>query len=126
MKKIIFLFVLTGIIVNTSCSTDDGENSIDSRLTGTWSGTYSGDDRGIWTVFVDSDGEVNGVATSSRNSDTFDIEGIVSDNGTLSATLGTTEDDGEFVGQLDSDDDAIGTWSNGQEEANGTWEGEKQ
>ncbi|NAS13165.1 hypothetical protein [Poritiphilus flavus] len=122
MKKLIFFPILILAILNTSCSEDE----IDSSLAGNWSGTYTGDDRGAWTVNVNSSGVVTGVATSSRNSETYAINGTVAENGMLSATLGTTTEGGEFVGQLREDNEAIGTWSNAGANASGSWNGERQ
>ncbi|KPM33376.1 Hypothetical protein I595_279 [Croceitalea dokdonensis DOKDO 023] len=124
MKKIIYLPVLLLLFLNTSCSEDDEAEEIRPSLTGSWSGTYSGDDRGNWTVNVSSTGNVSGTATSSFTQDSADITGKVSDTGNLSATIGIT-DDHEFFGQLGENNEASGTWIDTQRDQNGTWTGTK-
>ncbi|NJB70013.1 hypothetical protein GGR42_000475 [Saonia flava] len=125
MKKLLFLPILIFTIAITSCSKDEQDVNIDSNLTGTWNGAYSGDDRGIWTVNVDANGNVSGTATSAYTQDSQNISGKVTDNGTLSATLGNT-DDREFVGQLKENNEATGTWIDAGRNMEGTWEGSKQ
>lgn len=124
MKKLIFLPVLLVILFNTSCSNDEEGEEINANLVGSWSGTYSGDDRGIWTVNVSSSGNVTGTATSSFTQDSADINGRVSDNGALSATAGSSEER-TFVGQLGDDNEAGGTWVDERRDQNGTWTGRK-
>lgn len=123
MKKLIFLPALILLFIGTSCSEDGGEE-IDSSFVGSWSGTYSGDDRGIWTVNVSASGNVTGTATSSFTQDSADINGRVTDNGALSATVGSSEDR-TFVGQLGDDNEAGGTWVDDRRDQNGTWTGRK-
>ena len=124
MKKLIFLPVLMLFFLNTSCTKDEDGEEIDASFVGNWSGTYSGDDRGIWTVNVSSTGKVTGTATSSFTSDAADINGSVTDNGVLSATAGSSEDR-TFVGQLSDNEQASGTWVDNRRDQNGTWIGVK-
>lgn len=123
MKKLMYLPILMGMLLNLSCESEEVE--VSSNLSGTWNGSYSGDDRGVWVVTVDSNGNVNGTATSSFTNDSSPINGKVSDNGALSATLGNTTDR-EFVGQLKENNEAIGTWIDSGRDFEGTWEGTKQ
>ena len=124
MKKLIFLPVFLVVILCASCSNDEGGGDIDSSIVGRWSGTYSGDDRGIWTVTVSSSGSVSGTATSSFTQDSAPINGRVTNNGQLSATLGNSEDR-EFVGQLEENNEAMGTWIDTRRGQDGTWFGTK-
>lgn len=124
MRKLIFWSALILTLVNTSCSDDEESEEINANLIGSWSGTYSGDDRGVWTVNVSASGNVTGTATSSFTSDSADIMGRVNESGSLSATLGNSEDR-EFVGQLDENNEAVGTWVDARRGLNGTWEGQK-
>ena len=125
MKKIMYVPMLVLMMVNLSCSKDEQAQPINSSLTGNWNGTYSGDDRGIWVVSVDENGNVTGTATSSFTSDSSPITGKVTENGMLAATLGNTED-GEFIGQLRENNEANGTWVDAGREMEGTWQGSKQ
>ncbi len=124
MKKLMYLPALIVVLISISCSNDDGGEEIDASLVGSWSGTYSGDDRGIWTVNVSDTGTVTGTATSSFTSDSAAIRGSVTESGSLSATLGNSEDR-EFVGQLDQNNEAGGTWVDTRRDQNGTWVGRK-
>ena len=125
MKKPIYLPVLILMLICFSCSKDEEGEKINTNLTGSWIGTYTGNDRGVWTVNVSSTGKVTGTATSSFTSDSAAINGKVSDNGALSATLGNSEDR-SFVGQLGGDNVATGTWIDERRDQNGTWTGSKQ
>ena len=125
MKKLIFLPILILTILITSCSSDD-DNSSSSIFEGNWSGQYTGnDDNGNWTVNINSDGIVSGTATSTVFSESYDINGTTSENGTLTATLGTTSAGGEFIGQLNGNS-GNGTWTNTSVNYNGNWTGSKQ
>ena len=124
MKKLCYLPLLMLTLMFTSCSEDDQGEEISADLVGSWSGTYSGDDRGVWTVNVSSTGRVSGTATSTFAQESADINGRVSDNGQLSATIGSSEDR-EFVGQLRDDNGAAGTWVDNRRDQDGTWVGVK-
>ena len=98
-----------------------------SPFEGTWSGTFSGNDSGTWLVLIDSDGKVSGTAHSNSSND-YAVEGIVTSNGELSATLGTTSSGGQFSGVLDDNGMGSGTWSTPIWfiTYDGTWIGSKQ
>jgi len=124
IQKLVVLPIFLMILIGSSCSNDEEADTIDSNLVGSWSGTYSGDDRGVWTVNVNASGQVTGTATSTFTTDSAAISGSVSSNGTLSATLGNSENR-EFVGQLEEDNTASGTWVDTQRDQTGTWVGQK-
>ncbi|MBC2845087.1 hypothetical protein [Winogradskyella flava] len=110
--------------INISCSKDEDGEEISAHLVGNWSGTYDGDDEGVWSVTVSRSGNVTGTATSLFSSDSADITGTVSDSGTLSATIGNSENR-EFIGQLEEDNEAMGTWVDTVRDYDGTWVGSK-
>ena len=124
MKKLVYLPVLIVLSVLISCSGEESGEEIDASLVGTWSGTYSGDDRGVWNVTVSSTGRVSGTAVSGFTSDSQEINGRVNSSGSLSATLGNTEDR-EFVGQLSGSNEASGTWVDTGRDFSGSWVGQK-
>ena len=124
LQKLIVLPIFLVLFIGSSCSNDEDAETINANLVGSWSGTYSGDDRGVWTVNVSASGNVSGTATSTFTTDSAAISGSVSSNGTLSATLGNSENR-EFVGQLGEDNAANGTWVDTQRDQNGTWVGQK-
>ena len=124
IQKLIFLLIFLLVFVGSSCSNDEEGETINANLVGSWSGTYTGDDRGVWTVNVSASGNVSGTATSTFASESAAITGSVSGSGVLSATLGNSENR-EFVGQLGEDNAANGTWVDTQRDQNGTWVGQK-
>ena len=124
MKKLFFLSLFAMTLLTLSCSKDDEDKAINPNLVGNWSGTYDGDDQGVWTVTVSSTGNVTGTASSAFTSDSADIRGQVSDSGTLSATIGNVNDR-EFIGQLGDNNEAMGTWVDAGRDYDGAWEGSK-
>ena len=125
MKKLILLPIQFLTILTTSCSSES-ENSNNSSFEGNWSGQFTGiNDNGTWTVNINSNGVVSGTAISNVFSDTYNINGNVSENGTLTATLGTTSVGGSFIGELIGNN-ASGTWTNTSLGYNGNWTGSKQ
>lgn len=124
IQKLFFIPVLMLAVIASSCSNDEEAQTINASLVGSWSGTYSGDDRGTWTVNVSTSGNVTGTATSTLASESAAITGSVSSSGVLSATLGNSENR-EFIGQLGEDNSASGTWVDTERDQNGTWEGQK-
>lgn len=125
MKKLFFLPILIFTILITSCSSDNN-NSSSSSFEGNWRGQYTGnDDNGNWTVNINSNGVVTGTATSNVFLESYDINGNVTDDGTLTATIGTSSVGGSFVGVL-SGNNAAGTWTNTDLGYDGNWIGSKQ
>ena len=113
------------LIINFSCSNnDDSSTNINSNFVGDWSGTFNGDDAGTWEVNVSSNGTVSGTAHSTTFSDNYQIQGNVNNNGELTATIGTSDVGGEFIGQL-SGNNANGIWNNSEAEMGGDWIGTK-
>jgi len=119
MKKLLYIFLATSLIFS-SCSDDDDTN----QFTGNWTGTYSGDDSGIWIATIVANGSVNGNSTNS-NGDDQTLSGSVTNNGSFSATVGTGSLGSNFSGQL-SGNSGNGTWSNSALSFDGTWQGTKQ
>lgn len=116
MKKILFFALL--ILASTSCKKSDN-----NPFEGTWSGTFTGNDNGTWTVYVNDNGTVSGSGRSTVANSTFTISGRINNAGNLLATFGTSSLDGTFNGTM-SGTQANGTWSNGTYQ--GPWSGTKQ
>ncbi|UGS22930.1 hypothetical protein [Flavobacterium channae] len=122
LKKAVLILIL---IINFSClNNDDSSSNINSNFVGNWSGTFNGDDTGTWDVNVSSNGTVSGTAYSITFSDNYQIQGSVNNNGELTATIGTSDVGGEFIGQLNGNN-ANGIWNNSEAEMNGNWIGTK-
>jgi len=116
MKKILFYAML--VLAISACKKSDS-----NPFKGTWSGTFTGNDSGTWTVSVNDNGTVTGTGTSVVAASAFTISGRINNAGNLLATFGTSSLDGTFNGTM-SGTTASGTWSNGIYQ--GPWTGTKQ
>jgi len=128
MKKTILLtFTFLTLIFLNSCSNNDDNNSTPAfTYQGNWSGTYTGtQDNGIWNANVNSSGVVTGTATSSVFTESYQLNGTVSNIGVFNATFGTSSVGGQFNGQM-NETNASGTWTNTSANMNGNWTGTKQ
>lgn len=124
MRRNLLLFGILSLFL-FSCSSDDDSNTTNSFV-GNWTGQYTGNqDNGNWNVNVDENNEVSGTVTSSVFNETYQLQGQVAENGTLTATFGSTSVGGEFEGQLNSNNSASGTWVNTGANMSGTWSGNK-
>ena len=113
---------VNSMVVSPSNLGDD-DNSSSSNFEGNWSGQYTGDDdNGNWTANINSDGILNGTATSTVFNESYDINGTTSENGNLTAALGTASSGGEFIGQFNGNR-GNGTWTNTRVNYNGNWTG---
>lgn len=129
MKKHFLTICLLSVLTfgTTSCNNNDDnhihqENKFE-KFKGTWTGTYIGDGNGTWTATFDNAG--NAVGTLVSGSNTFNLKGEVSENGSINAqyTSGTTVV-GTMIGTL-TDKTGSGTWDNTIQNLKGTWEGTK-
>lgn len=122
MKKLFLLLLTTFLLIG--CTSDD-ETIYD--YIGTWSGTYTGSDKGVWNFVVANDGKVTGTMHSEVNNENYNISGRLDDSGQLTAELGMPTD-GQFTGNLNRDDKkANGNWTNAvpTPTRSGAWTGEK-
>ena len=89
MKKILLLLaVITLTFQSCSNSDDDAAAVITSSFTGNWAGTYTGTgDNGTWDIDVAANGAVTGTATSNVFSESYDVNGTVDTNGSLTSTF---------------------------------------
>lgn len=127
-KHFLTICIFSALAFGTiSCdSSDDNhvhpENKLE-KFKGTWTGTYSGDGEGTWTATFDNAGNAEGSLVSGSN--TFNLTGEVSENGTINAEFfsGSTAV-GTMTGTL-TDKTGSGTWNNKVQNFNGTWTGTK-
>tara|TARA_B110000908_G_C9878759_1_gene281676 strand:+ start:138 stop:512 length:375 start_codon:yes stop_codon:yes gene_type:complete len=124
MKKLLYLFLATSLIFSSCSEDDDITTPITNQFSGNWTGTYTGDDSGIWAATIASNGTVNGNSTNA-NGDLQSLSGSVTNSGTFSATVGTGTLGSSFTGTL-SGNNGIGVWENSSFSLTGTWAGEKQ
>ena len=73
---------------------------------GTYSGTFSGDASGTWTVYIAPDGSIEGVVTDAEGN-SFTVTGSVDETGVVVFT----SEAGTFQGSIDFDENVGGTWS---------------
>lgn len=99
------------------------KKSESNPFAGTWTGTFTGNDSGTWTVYINDKGTVSGGGTSVVANGPFIISGKINNTGNMVATFGTSSLDGTFNGTM-SGTQATGTWFNGN--YLGTWTGTKQ
>jgi len=124
MKKILLIVLLIPLLFTTCKKEEDNTSSTSSQFSGSWTGTYSGDDSGVWAATISSTGDVNGNSTNA-NGDNQTLSGSVTNSGSFSATVGTGTLGSNFVGQF-SGNSGSGTWSNSSVGFTGTWEGDKK
>lgn len=127
IKKILIAFVLSAGFCAVSCSSDDNSPAANpyEKFQGTWTGTFSGDDQGTWTVTIDETGTATGTLESNTMTFPFDLEGQISENGEVNAEYFIF---GVLVGTMTgimNETTASGTWESPEQEMEGTWEGAK-
>ncbi|MBA5792132.1 hypothetical protein H1R17_04395 [Flavobacterium sp. xlx-214] len=130
MKKhfltICILSALTFGFVSCDSKDDDTkqENTI-NNFVGNWSGTFSGEDAGTWSMKVQETGKVTGTLKYSSDNVELDLQGRVSENGTVTATTHYgTMDIGIFNGTMKANT-ASGIWTDTDADTEGTWKGTK-
>ncbi|MBF0214492.1 MAG: hypothetical protein HQM00_13190 [Magnetococcales bacterium] len=108
-----------------SVSTTTGSGD-DNPYVGSWTGTYAGDDAGVWSYVVDASGHLTGTAASYFGGSAT-LSGTVGLDGALTMTSGTaTSENGAtyFSGQSDlATRTTSGTWFNPYDSYSGTYSG---
>lgn len=126
-QTFITVFLIAGFLSLVSCDSDDNTTvNPYAQFQGNWSGTFSGDDEGIWRVTIDENGVATGVLESNTAFAPFDLEGQVSANGEVSAEY--YDVGGQLAGQLTGTMTATtvsGNWSSSWGSM-GTWSGNKE
>lgn len=121
MKKLFLLLLTTFLFIGCSSNDDTIYDYI-----GTWSGTYGGNDKGVWNFVVANDGKITGTMHSDVNQENYNISGHLDASGQLTADL-VLPADGQFTGTLTIDKKGDGNWVNTSPTPTrtGTWTGEK-
>ncbi|MBV8326789.1 hypothetical protein [Chryseobacterium sp.] len=122
MKKLFLLFLAAFLLIG--CSSDD--DTIYDYV-GTWSGSYDGNDKGVWNIVVDNTGKVVGTMHSDVNNENYNISGTLTEKGDLNAVVGLPSK-GDFRGTLTVDKKGNGSWTNALPTPSraGNWKGTKQ
>lgn len=124
MNKLSFL-LLAFILCLVSCG--DDEQISDARIlaAGQWSGTFSEDDSGTWTMSIASNGTLTGELLSTNVPDiAFLGTGTVTKDGQIMASIMVSTSTSEMIGTI-NETSSSGNWSNSASGIGGTWEGSK-
>lgn len=104
MKNVVKIAWLLVMIVTLSCSSDDSSDSGEPiEFAGSWSGTFSGGDSGVWSAIINEDGTVTGDAFSSAAQESLPLNGTIATDGEFRATAGTAENGATFSGTFTVD-----------------------
>lgn len=82
-------------------------NEIKSNIAGDYSGTFSGDNNGTWSITVDKDGNISGSGHSNDTGLDFTVSGNVKSNGMGGFGYGGTAN---FKGYFSLNGCFVGTW----------------
>ena len=109
MKKL--PHILLGLSLLFGCSdepvinanaVDPGPHSTESEFKGLWSGDFTGEDNGTWTLTVQDTGTVVGSFTSKDYNEVYSFSGSVDENGEIIASITLENVVGSFSGNLDN------------------------
>lgn len=122
LKKLTVLSLMLTLVIFTSCKEDNPYEEYE----GNWSGTYTGEDTGVWSVNINTEGAISGSFESDSIQDfPINLTGNVSESGSFNASRIIAGVTIEFIGQL-TGSKGNGTWNNQQQEISGTWSGSKK
>ena len=123
MKKLFYLFLVLGLFACNIESVDDTVNinpNLESEFKGLWSGSFSGEDNGTWTLTVQNTGIVVGSFTSKDHNEIHSFSGSVDENGDILASIVLENVTGSFSGNLN---DGLGSGSYSVNSRDGVFEG---
>tara|TARA_B110000116_G_C16661524_1_gene501984 strand:+ start:35 stop:772 length:738 start_codon:yes stop_codon:yes gene_type:complete len=121
MKKLFYLFLVLGLFNCSSESADDNINpNLESEFKGLWSGSFSGEDNGTWTLTVQNTGIVVGSFTSKDHNEIHSFSGSVDENGDILASIVLENVTGSFAGNLNN---GLGSGSYSVNSRSGDFEG---
>jgi len=123
MKKLFYLFLVLGLFNCSNESVDDNINinpNLESEFKGLWSGSFSGEDNGTWTLTVQNTGIVVGSFTSKDHNEIHSFSGSVDENGDILASIVLENVTGSFAGNLNN---GLGSGSYSVNSRSGDFEG---
>ena len=100
----------------------DNQQSV-AIYAGTYGGSFSGDDEGMFQAVILQDGTATATAHSNRYGLTFTSTGKISDDGTI--FLGSASTGAEFGGTVNREGVLTGTWKNTPQKLAGSFQGGK-
>ncbi len=83
--------------------------SLIALLSGSYSGRFSGDDTGVFSIIIDNDGAITG--TGQGSDEAFSVSGTVNSDGSAEAA-GNVTTGANFIMIIKRDGAISGTWSN--------------
>jgi hypothetical protein len=101
------------------------KNGDNSEFAGQYTGTFSGDDYGTFSVTVDSQGNISGTAWSNRYEEQYSISGTISSSGQIYMVAGNVDTGATFQGSADSSGNMQGTWEDPYYGNSGVFSGTK-
>jgi hypothetical protein len=99
-----------------------GNNDDVTAFAGTWEGTYTGDDNGIFSVNISNSGQISGNGYSTNWGESFTLTGTVNSDGSFNA--GNTSLGATFTGTIIGNN-LTGNWQNSTTGESGTFVGQK-
>lgn len=113
---------VTYIVVFKRTVNGDGGNNDITAFVGTWEGTFTGDDNGIFSVNINNSGNINGNGYSTNWEESFTLNGFVNSDGSFNA--GNTSTGATFTGTIIGNN-LTGNWENPAVAESGTFVGQK-
>ncbi|MFO1340224.1 MAG: CsgG/HfaB family protein [Burkholderiaceae bacterium] len=100
--------------------------ALPAMMVGAFSGQYSGQEQGVFSVMIGQDGRISGVAQSSSGG-SYTVTGTASANGSVVMTGSGQSGTAMFSGVIDTHTGAlVGTWRGGNSRGNGNFNGRRQ
>ena len=96
-----------------------------NEFAGQYTGTFSGDDYGTFSIAVDSQGNISGTAWSNKYQEQYSISGTISSSGQIYMVAGNVDTGATFRGSADSSGNVQGTWENPYDGDSGVFSGAK-
>ena len=121
--------VFTDSGTRSLCSAEQAQNHLRATLleclAGEYSGTYSGDDYGTWSITADSEGNISGTARSTIYQETYSVFGTTASSGSMTLVIGGVSTGATFQGNIDFSGNVQGTWVNSYSGESGTFSGSR-
>lgn len=127
MKKVInvLLILMSFSLISCSKSSSTTTTTTPSSFQGNWTGRFTGtQDNGTWTATISATGVVTGTAYSAVFMGSSALNGTVTNQGSFTATVGSSTDGARFSGNL-TGTTGSGTWVNTSAAMSGNWTGTK-
>lgn len=112
-------------ITDSSGAATTVEKDIVINAAGNYSGTFTGDDGGNWSVAISDTGDISGSGNSAQ-AGAFVVSGTLTEDGTFAATAGAATTGARYQGSVKPGNGqwlVSGTWVNAQAQEGGSFAG---